>query len=102
MTPPRGEAASLTELHVFETAEFERSLKRLEAHTKNRLRVTLRNRVYPQLREQPFLGTNIKKLRDYSPDTWRYRIGDFRLFYTVAVSAKIVVMLAVENRKDAY
>jgi mRNA interferase RelE/StbE len=92
----------LTEFHIFETAEFERSLKRLDAHSKNRLRVTLRKRVYPQLCEQPFWGPNIKKLRDFKPDTWRYRIGDFRLFYTIDTTEKIVSILAIENRKDAY
>ena len=37
--------------------------------------------VYPQLRKNPFFGTNIKKLKGYDPATWRYRIGKFRVFF---------------------
>ncbi len=58
--------------------------------------------VYPQLRQGPFLGPNIRKLRDYTPDTWRYRIGPYRLFYAVDKDERIVFMLTVDDRKDAY
>ena len=51
---------------------------------------------------EPCFGKNIKKLRDYNPDTWRYRIGKFRLFYTVDHEEKIIYILAIDFRKDAY
>ncbi len=35
------------------------------------LRNKLDGYVYPQIRIEPFYGKNIKKLRGYSPDTWR-------------------------------
>lgn len=57
--------------------------------------------VYPQIKAEPFWG-NIKKLRRYNPETWRYRIGKFRLFYMVDPDEKVVFMLAVDYRKDAY
>jgi mRNA interferase RelE/StbE len=95
----------LSEYRIFETDEFLRRVKRLEKLSKRQaafLRKKLKEYVYPQLREEPFRGTNIKKLRDYSPETWRYRIGQYRLFYTVDTAEKIVFLLTVEDRKDAY
>ena len=44
----------------------------------------------------------IKKLRNYKPDTWRYRIGDYRFFYEIDDKEKIVFMIAADNRGDAY
>ncbi len=58
--------------------------------------------VYPQLRQEPFFGANIKKLRGYSPDIWRYRIGKFRLFYVVDGEERIVCILSIDFRPDAY
>ena len=58
--------------------------------------------VAPQLKQEPHFGANIKKLRGYEPDTWRYRIGDIRLFYEIDEGEKIVSLVAVERRKDAY
>jgi len=57
---------------------------------------------YPQLRQNPYYGKNIKKLVNYDPDTWRYRIGDYRFFYTIDDHKKIVYMLAADNRQGAY
>ncbi|HEY3319162.1 MAG TPA: hypothetical protein VGP72_01640 [Planctomycetota bacterium] len=58
--------------------------------------------VYPQFRRMPFFGPSIKKLRGYTPAMWRYRIGGFRVFYTVGEAERIVYMLSVEARKNAY
>ncbi|MBW1785977.1 MAG: type II toxin-antitoxin system RelE/ParE family toxin [Deltaproteobacteria bacterium] len=49
-----------------------------------------------------FDGNNIKKLRDYNSDIWRYRIGSFRIFYSVDTSEKVVYLPALDHRKDAY
>jgi len=57
---------------------------------------------YPQLREVPHYGLNIKKLHNYSPETWRYRIGDYRVFYSIDEIGKIVNILSIDQRKDAY
>ena len=58
--------------------------------------------IYPILRENPFFGANIKKLRGNLKDVYRYRIGDYRLFYMVSEETVIVFMLDIEARKDAY
>ncbi len=98
----RGAGISLNKFRIFESDEFRRSLKRIDRRTSERVDATLKKRVYPQLRAQPFAGPNIKKLRDYKPDTWRYRIGDFRLFYTIDANEHTVYILAIENRGSAY
>ena len=58
--------------------------------------------VYPQLRANPYVGQNIKKLRDTTPDTWRYRIGDYRFFYSINERQHLVFMLAADHRGRAY
>ena len=87
---------------IFETEEFGNHLDGFDAPNKKFIKNKLEKYVYPQLRQEPHFGKNIKKLRDYSPETLRYRIGDFRLFYSVNDSDKIVSMLTVDYRKDAY
>jgi len=52
--------------------------------------------------KKPHFGNNIKKLRSYVPETWRFRIGKYRLFYSIDENDKIVFILTVEFRKDAY
>jgi len=99
---PRPGAADSSEFRIFETAEFPRSLARLPERDAQVIRRKLVETVYPQFRRMPFFGPNIKKLRGYTPDTWRYRIGRFRVFYTVGEDERIVFMLTVEARKDAY
>ena len=58
--------------------------------------------VYPILRENPFYGPNIKKLRGEYKDIYRYRIGDFRLLYKISDETVIVFIIDIEQRKDAY
>jgi mRNA interferase RelE/StbE len=87
---------------IFETEEFSRSPKQSFKGQGERIARKLSAYVYPQLRENPFFGKNIKKLHNYSPDTWRYRIGDYRFFYEINEKDKLVIMLTADNRKDAY
>ena len=58
--------------------------------------------VSPQLRTNPFYGPNIKKLRGELSGVYRYRIGDFRLFYTIQKQRVVVVVIDLVRRKDAY
>jgi len=88
------------EFRVFETEEFKKALARLGPP--RFLPKKLAAYVYPQLRQGPYFGPNIRKLRGYTPQTWRHRIGPYRLFYAVDEADKIVFMLTVDDRKDAY
>ena len=99
---PRLGAAGSSEFRIFETEEFARRLRGLQPHGPEALRRKLETYVYPQLRSMPFVGAHIRKLRGCSTATWRYRIGGLRAFYTVDEEARIVFMLTIDNRKDAY
>jgi mRNA-degrading endonuclease RelE of RelBE toxin-antitoxin system len=87
---------------VFETVPFERDLRKLDPSVRARLQMKLRNQVYPALIESPRFGPNIKRLAGYEPPTWRYRFGDWRLFYSIDDEAGTVFMLAAEPRGRAY
>lgn len=62
----------------------------------------LRRIVYPALREHPHYGTNIRRLRNWTPPTWRVRIGSWRFFYEIDDTAGIVFMIAASHRSSAY
>ena len=92
----------LSNYRIFETNEFLKNLEKLTLHDALFIKKKLQSYVYPQIKKEPCFGKNIKKLRDYVPDTWRYRIGRFRIFYIVDHKEKIIYILTVDLRKDAY
>ena len=49
-----------------------------------------------------FLLWTTLRLSDDEPPTWRYRIGAFRVFYSVDADTSVVFLLTVDDRKDAY
>jgi mRNA interferase RelE/StbE len=92
----------LSDFRIFETDEFMKKLDNLSSRDATFLRKKLDNYVYPQIKSEPFWGKNIKKLQGYSPDTWRYRIGKYRLFYIVDKKEQIIFIITIDNRKNAY
>ena len=92
----------MSSYRIFETRELLAALERLDEQQRRFIEPKLRRRIYLQLKEQPHYGVNIRKVRGYAPDTWRYRLGRFRLFYTINEPEKIVAILTVDDRKDAY
>jgi mRNA interferase RelE/StbE len=92
----------LTDYRIFETDEFRRNVRQLDARQRSFVETKLSRYVYPQLRAQPRSGPNIKKLQGYQPETWRYRIGRFRIFFGIDESNRIVNILTLDDRKDAY
>ncbi len=87
---------------IFETDQFLEDLGQDFSGQKERIKRKLATYVYPQLKQNPYFGKHIKKLINYTPETWRYRIGDYRFFYTIDESKKIVSMLTVDHRGSAY
>ena len=87
---------------IFETGQFLKDLDNDFSGPQKRIREKLLTYVYPQLREQPFYGLNIRKLKDYTPETWRYRIGDYRFFYHIDEKKKMVFMLIIDLRSNSY
>jgi mRNA interferase RelE/StbE len=92
----------LSDFKIFETDQFREDLERIVSSRREKLVLKLRDFVYPQLRQQPFFGNNIKKLKDFKPEAWRYRIGPYRFFYSIDEKAKIVFMVAAETRQGSY
>ena len=99
---PRKDEAALSDFRIFETAEFLKQLGKFPPPDVALLRKKLRAYVYPQLKQEPFWGKNVKKLQGYSPAGWRYRIGNFRVFYAIERERRVVAILTIDLRKDAY
>jgi mRNA interferase RelE/StbE len=95
-------ADSLTDYRIFETDEFLKKLKKFQAKDRLFIEGKLRALIYPRLKEEPHFGKNTKKLKGDYQNIWRYRIGKFRLFYTVNETDKIIYILTIDLRKDAY
>jgi mRNA interferase RelE/StbE len=92
----------LNRYQIFETEQFEKDLEQIARSGRRKVAQKLRDFVYPQLRQHPHFGANIKKLKNFSPDTWRYRIGAWRFFYEIEESEKTVFMVAASHRGSAY
>ena len=92
----------MSDYRVFETDEFKKSNKALARRSGRSLDRKLIEYVYPQLKQEPHFGPNIKRLQGYDPLTWRYRIGDYRIFYQIDEAEKIVFILTIDDRKEAY
>ncbi|MBI4212204.1 MAG: type II toxin-antitoxin system RelE/ParE family toxin [Deltaproteobacteria bacterium] len=93
---------SLSESYrIFETRRFQKDIEDLAGNIEF-LQTKLKKYVYPQLRQEPHFGLNVKRLKGFVPAVLRYRIADWRFFYSVDEKQKIVFMLSVSHRKDAY
>lgn len=91
------DADNSSDFRIFETSEFRNGLAALPPQPAQFIRNKLAGYVYPQLRKEPHFGSNIKKLRGYTPDTWRYRIGKYRVFFIVDPKEKIVSVLSITH-----
>ena len=92
----------LNKFKIFETNQFLKDLEQNFSGQQERIKTKLLTYIYPQLKQNPYFGKNIKKLVNYEPDTWRYRISSYRFFYEIDDQNKIVFMLSVDNRQNAY
>ena len=88
-----------TNFKIAETESFQNNINKVKY--KN-IYFKIKNYVYPQLRENPFFGPNIKKLKGKLSNYYRYRIGSHRLFYTIDSNNTIVFIAAIKDRKDSY
>jgi mRNA interferase RelE/StbE len=92
----------LNRFKIFETEQFLEDMQSNFRGQGARIREKLKEYVYPQLKENPHFGKNIKKLKNYQPETWRYRIGRYRFFYEIDEKERIVFMITADDRKDSY
>jgi mRNA interferase RelE/StbE len=89
----------LNEFNIAETYTFS---SKLSDPRFGRIYKKISDYVYPQLRENPFFGTNIKKLKGEFEGLYRYRVGKYRIFYKIENDRILVIMLDIDDRKDAY
>ena len=87
---------------IFETNEFIKQFSKLPKKEQNLIKKKLKTYIYPQLKDEPHFGYNIKKLVDYTPSTWRYRTGNYRIFFIINEKEKIVFIITIDHRKNAY
>ena len=89
----------LDRFEIAETETFQRSISKKEI---SKIYNKIKTYVYPQLRINPFFGKNIKKLKGEFKDVYRYRIGEYRLFYQVAEKQIWIFIMDIVKKKDAY
>lgn len=91
----------ITLLPKYKIAET-KTFKKVKNKINKKLYSKIKTFIYPQLRENPFYGTNIKKLKDNLEGYYRYRIGNYRLFYLIEDEKLIVVLVDFRHRQNAY
>lgn len=87
-------------IHI--TNEFDKQIKQLPNKDQELIHKKIDHLMINQLKEEPHFGKNVKKLRNFEPPTWRYRIGNYRIFYHILEDENEVYLLTIKHRKDAY
>ncbi len=87
---------------IFETETFQEDIENISRSGLKKIKLKILEHIYPQLRAEPHFGPNIKRLKNWNPPTWRYRIGAWRFFYEINEKDKIVFMTSAEHRGRAY
>ena len=92
----------MSKYQVFVTEEYEQQLSKITKSDRVLIERKMQQYVIPQLKSEPHFGSNIKKLKNYEPPTWRYRIGKYRIFYQINTETMEVDILTISQRKDTY
>lgn len=90
------------DFRIFETVQFRKDLRAIIQSGEAGIVEKLTAVVYPQIRRHPHFGPHIRKLKNYDPQTWRYRIGSWRFFYEIDDAERTVFMIAASHRGSAY
>jgi mRNA interferase RelE/StbE len=88
----------LFDFQIAETKTFAIARKKIN----QKLYQKINDIVYPQLRNNPYFGTNIKKLRGEFEGVYRYRLGNYRLFYFFDDEKIVVFVIDFKHLSDAY
>ena len=92
------EIMTLYDFKIAETKSFQKLKQKIDEKIYDKI-VTI---VYPQLRSNPYFGTNIKKLKGKFEEYYRYRVGNYRLFYLIEEDKVVVVVTDFRHRQQAY
>jgi mRNA interferase RelE/StbE len=88
-----------TDYRIAETESFQ---KKIEKPHFKKLYKKIREYVYPLIKRNPHYGPNIKRLKGEYSDFHRYRIGNYRLFYSFQESEIMICIIDIAHRKDSY
>ncbi len=88
----------MSDFQIAESKTFEKVKKKIDSH----LYAKIKSIVYPQLKLNPYFGTNIKKLKGDFEGYYRYRVGSYRLFYLIEKTKVIVIIVDLKHRQNAY
>ena len=91
----------ITQLSKYQIAETKTFLKLKDAIDK-KFYAKIENFVYPQLRANPYYGVNIKKLKGKLEGYYRYRVGNYRLFYLIEDDKLIIAVVDFKHRQQQY
>ena len=79
----------------YKIAETETFEKKVTTQKYKFLYKKIKDYIYPILKENPHFGPNIKRLKGEYKEIYRYRIGDYRLFYKVSEETVIVFIIDI-------
>ena len=60
------------------------------------------NNAINALRQSPFLGPNIKKLKGNHAGKYRYEVGSYRIIYSVDKERQMCIIRGIYSRERAY
>ena len=86
----------------YKIAETENYSKKINSRKYDHLYQKIFDDVYSILKANPFFGKNIKKLKGEYKDIYRFRIGNYRLFYKIDEKQSAIFIIDIEKRQDAY
>lgn len=86
----------------YKIAETDLFVKKINKNKYKILYKKISEYVYPLLRKNPYFGPNIKRLKGNLSGYYRYRIGDYRLFYEIDDEKIIIFVIDIADRKNAY
>ncbi|MCL4837721.1 MAG: type II toxin-antitoxin system RelE/ParE family toxin [Thermoanaerobaculia bacterium] len=92
----------MTEYRLFATDQVAADLAAIAGDRRPEVERRLARVVWPELRRRPRSGPRVRRLRGSQPETWRYRIGSWRLFYEIEEEGRIVCLLAAVHRASAH
>lgn len=83
---------------IAELKNFQKEVSKIDSKLYKKIKLL----VYPQLKNNPFFGTNIKKLKGNLDNYYRYRLGNYRIFYKIIKQEIKVILVDIQHRQNAY
>lgn len=87
--------------NLFDIAET-KNFQKIKTNIDKKVYEKIVKNVYPQLRANPFYGINIKKLKGEFEGYYRYRVGNYRLFYLIENDKILVIVTDFKHRQNSY